>query len=397
MSDSDPPLPSPIDIPTVDSVRRIAALDDPVIRNLQITQCYYELSAALAHFLPRGANWCTYATWASRQAGQSIRREDLRRALDRLIHRSDEVDEAVAGLEAAAAVARGDNTESLAGAAAALKDALSPIAAFDRVSEAVATGNRKVFAEIGLEFARFLALFTEDQPTTAAVAEFCAGLQDGDPPGGQRYLRQAFTHYHRALTADDDKDRAELLFLANLEIGYHEQTRLQPEIRAAMDAPIYDPATLRRELLRELFPDVRSRLRLAVLSLSHKADALLAARDRLATEAQRLGRVVITEHLMTLELSPGRQLWLGRDLTGEFPTVLQTIINPDLRVLLARVDLTPDSPVGSAPADWSELPDRIHYITDMFRTYQLDRDLFAAPFTAEQTATLKAGQRPHWL
>jgi len=28
-----------------------------------------------------GANWCTFATWASRQAGQTIRQEDLARTL----------------------------------------------------------------------------------------------------------------------------------------------------------------------------------------------------------------------------------------------------------------------------------------------------------------------------
>jgi hypothetical protein len=32
------------------------------------------------------------------------------------------------------------------------------------------------------------------------------------------------------------------MLLANLEIGLHEQTRLQPEIAAALDAPLLDPA-----------------------------------------------------------------------------------------------------------------------------------------------------------
>src|SRR5919197_4521255 len=61
---------------TPEEVARIAARTDPVIRNLQITECYSRLAAAVADGRP-GANWCTFATWASRQAGSTIRGEDL--------------------------------------------------------------------------------------------------------------------------------------------------------------------------------------------------------------------------------------------------------------------------------------------------------------------------------
>ena len=75
--------------PTVADVDRIAALTDPVLRNLQITQCYCELSRALAARIDgKPANWCTFATWASKQAGQTIRREDLARAFERLVGQS---------------------------------------------------------------------------------------------------------------------------------------------------------------------------------------------------------------------------------------------------------------------------------------------------------------------
>jgi hypothetical protein len=56
--------------PTTDDVRRIAAITNPVVRNLEITECYSRLASALAAASGGpGANWCTYATWASRQAG----------------------------------------------------------------------------------------------------------------------------------------------------------------------------------------------------------------------------------------------------------------------------------------------------------------------------------------
>src|SRR5512133_605623 len=76
------------EIPTSAEVDRIATLGDVVIRNLQITQCYHELSLALTRRIGPHANWCTFATWASKQAGQTIRKEDLARALKRNFQQS---------------------------------------------------------------------------------------------------------------------------------------------------------------------------------------------------------------------------------------------------------------------------------------------------------------------
>src|SRR5436190_4861034 len=61
----------------------IADLRDPVIRNLQITECYADLAAAMRARTGGRADWCTFATWASRQAGATIRGEDLLAALRR--------------------------------------------------------------------------------------------------------------------------------------------------------------------------------------------------------------------------------------------------------------------------------------------------------------------------
>ena len=373
--------------PTPADVRRIAALPDPVTRNLQITQSYHELAVSMARLLPGGANWCAVATWASRQAGYSIRREDLRRALERLLRQSREAREATEALEAEGAIIREEPTESLAGAVSALHDALNPAAAFERTADAVARGNHKVFAEIGLEFARFLALFNDGPPHAGALEAFCNSLRPGDPPDGQRYVRDAFIHYLAALTERDDKARAELMLLANLEIGFHEQTRLQPEIREAMDAPIYEPGALRRRLMDELFPNPTSQWRLAAARLTGRADPLLAARDRLAKETQRLGRLAITDQLMTLELPGGRVLHLSDPLRAEVPAPLRALANPDLHALLAPLH---DAPV----ADWSDLPSRMSYIAALFRAYHADAGLFGPPFTPAQTAALKAGQRP---
>jgi hypothetical protein len=364
-------------------------MPDPVARNYHITQAYHELAVALARWLPGGANWCTVATWASRQAGQSIRHEDLRRTLERLLRESRAALEAAQTLEAEGAVINEDTTESLAGAAMALRDAVSPAAAFDRAADAVARGNRKVFAEIGLEFARFLALFNGGSPDPAALAAFLDELRPGDPPDGQRLLRRAFAHYAAALSETDEKARAELILLANLEIGFHEQTRLQPEIREAMDAPVYEPRALRRRLLEELFPDPAAQLRLAAARLIGRADPLLAARDRLVAEAQRLGRLAITEVMMTLELPGPRLLRLGDEFQADFPPALRVLANPDLLALLQPLDTAP-SPV----ADWSDLAGRMRFIAALFRAYHADAGLFDPPFTPEQTAALQRDRQP---
>jgi len=385
---------SPASPPTIEDVRRISEIDDPVIRNLYITQCYYGLSQALAHWLPQSANWCTVGTWASRQAGQSIRKEDLWRMLQRLLQQSNEVNQALETLEMQTTSGDEIPTESLLGAVDALGEVLNPAEAFDRVSQAVARGNLKVFAEIGFEFARFLSLFDEGLPVEDAVAAFCLTLRPGDPPQGQRYLQQAFTHYYVALGTGDVKERAELILLANLEIGFHEQTRLQPEIRAAMDAPVYDPAALRRRFLLELFPDVRSRIRLVIMRLAGRAGSLLAARDQLASETQRLGRHVVTEYMMTLELPRGRVLHLGQDLRSGFPDLLQTITNPSLQELLTSLDPTPGKRNGKGTDDWSDLPQRIQFIAHLFRAFQFDPLLFDPPFSESQLKLIIAGQVP---
>lgn len=381
-------------VPTVADVERISALVDPVLRNLQITQCYHELAAAMASLTGPGANWCAVATWASKQAGQSIRQEDLQRALQRRLRSSADATGAAQAMAAAGQEIAGEEGRSVAGAVEALWDALNPAAAFERTADAVACGNRKVFEEIAWHFARFLDLFADGQPDDNRLAAMVGGLRPGEPPQGQRYLRQAFTHYHRAWTAGDERARAQWMLLANLEIGFHEQTRLQPEVVEAMNAPVYDPRQVRRRLVEELFPNPAARLRYVLAGLAGRARLLLQARDHLAGEAMRLGRLVVTERLMTLAMPDGQTLQLGNDLRGGFPDPLRTVDLPELAALLQQVDPTPDNPVGTGAADWGRLPDRMHFIADLFRVYHLDPCLFDAPFSSEQVAALKEGRRP---
>lgn len=379
--------------PTVADVDRIAALGDPVLRNLQITQCYCELSRLFARTGGGPANWCTFATWASKQAGQTIRKEDLRRAFERLFNRSPET--TTLGNTGLAVVANLSARRGPERVRDAMWQALVPDSAFDRASDAVARGNRKVFEEIGREFARFLALPASGGGIDpSGLASFHEGLRPGDPPDGQDHLRQAFTAYAAAFGESDLKARAELILLANLAIGWHEQTRLQPEIAEALDAPFEEPVKLRRDLLRHL---LRRHFGLALRLMGElvpgRTTLVKTVLDELDRHVKQIAHEAVTELLMTLSL-PGEALSLGRDVPGAFPAELKTIDSPELRALLGRLDRTPDTTRGSGADKWSSLTDRINYIADLFRVYQSDPKLLSDPFTAEQTTVIKSGGRP---
>ena len=79
--------------PTTAEVDAISIIANPVIRNLKITQCYCELSSAFAGRTGTCANWCTFATWASKQAGQTIRGEDLQRTIENILKQEPPISE----------------------------------------------------------------------------------------------------------------------------------------------------------------------------------------------------------------------------------------------------------------------------------------------------------------
>ena len=376
--------------PPIDEIDRIARLGDPILRNLQITQCYYEISQEVAGLTGFSANWCTFATWASKQAGQTIRQQDLLRAFEERFYLSPEIS---AALE--------DMTSSLkdmgarlpvAASKDALLRALNPASAFARAGDAVARGNKKVFEEIGREFARFLAAFKDDAGFDRnKTARFCAVLRPGDPPDGQRFLGEAFTAYCEA-RFHTGKEKIELMLLGNLCAGHHEQIRLQPEITEALNAALSDSVELRRKLSSLVLPAFYLRARARVLG--DRQSLLNSVFDRLIGEVNRLIRQVITHELMTLHLSNVEALRLGRDLQGHFPQLLQHIANPRLREILAHVDTTPDNLHQSGAEDWANFADRMHFIADFFRLYQDRQHLFHPPFTSEQVAALQSGNRP---
>jgi hypothetical protein len=388
--------PTPFPIPTVADIQRIAALDDPVIRNLQITQCYSELSAVLRARTGGNANWCTFATWASRQAGQSIRKDDLQAALVQFIAIAPEPGRsAIYLVEIAQALGAKSSLDEII---AAIWGSLNLPRAIDRTSQAVGAGNNKVFAEIGREFARFYAsCLDHPSPNPQKIQEFCAGLLPGEPPDGQEYLRQAFTHLYTALYETDAQRRAELMLLSNTLIGFHEQTRLQPEIKTALDGPFLDELGYLQRLLASLFPRTAGLWLLSrtlIMRALGRPPLLELAVRAVLTSVLAAVRIFLTETLMTIRIPNDITLRLWRDLTGAYPLALQQLSDPELRQLLEQIDPSRDSLTGSGAVDWSDLSERLHFIADLFRLYQQDGLLFDPPYSPEQIIDLKAGRLP---
>jgi hypothetical protein len=380
--------------PTIEDVDRIRIVKDPVIRNLQITQCYHELSVFLASHTGSEANWCTFATWASKQAGQTIRKEDLERLLERALNQSPSTMQASQNV---AAIMKIPGRGQFLGSEDVVLSAHNFSSAVDRASDAVARGNKKVFEEIGYEFARFYqACLLSRPPDPQSITGFCEQLRAGQPPDGQDYLRRSFRHYAQALIENDLKARAELMLLANLEIGFHEQTRLQPEIAESMDAGLVSFLDFTRSLFRSIFP-ANGWFHLAYLYLmrllGHPTALDLAIQDLLA-EVRFLLRQLITETMMTISLPSGVVLKLSDDITGGFPESLKQIANQELNAFLEKHDHSSGGLSDTGALDWANLPDRLNFIIGLFRCYQEYQNLFGAPFTPEQEKALKDGRLP---
>jgi len=373
----------------VDEVRRIVAIADPVIRNLEITHCYSRLAAAFRGRSGDGANWCTYATWASRQAGRTIRGEDL------LDHLGDRLAERRWLLHPIATMWRRllqrglFRPETRIGRLTAALH--TPFDAFERASAAVARGNLRVFEEIGLEFARYLEECVSDTPVEESkVRGFLERLRPGDPPEGQRYLRQAFLHYEHLRIELNPKARAELAVLANLEIGLHEQTRLQPEIHEALDAAHGRKKDLGGRALEALFPSAKRSWAIIRVPTAAAVSVVAAA---IQQASSRVAREAIVDSLMVLRL-PTRVLALRTHLADAYPDVLAEPADAELRELLAQFEPIAPALDNCGARDWSDLNQRMHYIVHLFRVFHLTEQLSRPPFTPEQVASFSRGVVP---
>ena len=360
-------------------ISRITRIGNAPLRNLFITQAYCELSSALAKVMGTGhANWSSFATWASKTAGRSIRGEDVPAELVAVLRDKAQLDRHLAALRS--------RLPALLRLRVTLDASQVVNAIIAEVSKQVADGNLKVFAELAPLFARFHHTFSDPRWRTPQELEaFLARLRTGSAAnGGQDSLKLAFTSYFAAASATSSKERAELVLYGNLLIGLHEQTRLQPNIKAAIDAPFS--------------AEVHRRLSAGTIWAIPGLHTLFTRQLALVFQGiQEPWERAVTRHMMRLALPHGGSVPLGEDLAVRgrpFPSDLDPLNHPPLVELVRTYDPDLDSLRGSGARNWTSLGNRMAFIADLFRSRQCDASMFEPPFTPPQLVVMRGGNMP---
>jgi hypothetical protein len=364
---------------TLADISHIARLGDVPLRNVLITQTYCDLSRGLSTVTGAGnANWSSFATWASKTAGQTIRGEEVPAEVARLLR-----DEASLETQLSRLATRSVRSLWMKIDVDVLDIARAVVA---EVGDQIAAGNLKVFAELAPLFARFFYTFSAPARRTADdLRSFLSILKAGAPEhDGQDLLKLAFTSYAAAANASTSKERAELVLYANLLIGLHEQTRLQPNIKGGIDAP--------------LSPGVYKRLAAGTIWAWPGFHMLFGWHVRAAFDAIREPwERIVTRHLMRLVVPGGDSIPLGEDLqvSGQpFPPDLNPLHHPPLVALVKTYDPNLDTLRGSGARNWTNLGNRMAFIADLFRSSQCNAAMFDPPFTEVQVDAMRSGRMP---
>jgi hypothetical protein len=380
--------------PSKEEIDAIIALDsEPVIRNLRITQCYRDLSRAIAGQLGReNNNWCTFATWASKTAGRFIRTDEILpifgaalKDVHGIATKVERINRALTPLDPSAGLSL----------SAILEAAGDPVR---NVSRHIMTGNLAVFSELGPLFSVTGSRLSKNTVYDAATVTRLLDeldLKTGLPEdGGQSLLRSAVTRFYLAKFELNPRAKAELVLLANAETGLHEQIRLQPAIAGSLHLPFAKELRARYERHhRAHYPgELLERLRFIIEVL------LRSVFKELDEELNEIWRRLATRLFMELRL-PNGNIDLGRDLQafpGQplFPPALQTIELGELRKFLEVYHADGSTAVGSGAEDWADIPERMHFILTLFRARQQDARLLSEPFSSEQITAIGRGHLP---
>jgi hypothetical protein len=349
------------------SVEEIAAMQDPVLRNLWITQRYHELALQLRDMgLGADASWCAFAVWASKTAGATIRGEALPSLVRDLLAADHGVQSVLHRFH-----------QGLERWLAERLDHLDPLRAVETVSGQVgsfiAEGNTVVFKEL----APLFSAMVEDGPSgsarlDAAVAVLSAQVPDAAP------VTAAFAAYRKAI--ESPKERPVQVLAANILAVSHEQERLQSPIASALDAAVSD-------VLNESAADHIAR-HVPTVAARRVLERLL---NEMGQVLDRVWQTALTEVMLRL-VTADEAFELHRDvppLAGPlFPPELDVLTGTPAEAPYRQWDRTSGAGTPSGASDWASLDERMNFIVTLFRSRQRHPALFSPPFTDAQLAAL---------
>ncbi len=403
-SDATPPQPRELTLKELDE---ILAIEDDQVRNLRVTQGYYALSHHLGNVLgSENANWCTFAVWASRQAGVVIRGEVAAMAAIRNFvvrrerHRGKRSPELT------------DSNDWYAWTQWLMKAHASHwnqgrvepwtllLLVFGSFSRATSQGNTDVFEDIARQFLPFTTILRKSTSLTdPEMLAFLGGLSPLPArDGGQQELKIGLEQYFQAKHTSDPDERARLMLYGNCCVGYHEQTRLDDAISRAVNSPI---TYIRDDVVMWYTYGIgATTLMRSLLGWPLHRAVRRALIPMVEFVAQWVWQTISIGWVMELSI-PGETFILGRDLprlpTGEsFPVPLRTealrTMDTDLFAWLSFA--APNRLNGTGARDWTSLPERMNTICNLFRSRQQQPTLYLAPFTPEQTRVIYEGKVP---
>jgi hypothetical protein len=357
----------------------IAGLSDPVVRNLCITQRYHELAVGLRDAgLGPDATWCSFAVWASKTAGATIRGEVLPARAKTVIAESGAtkglLDRFNHGVEAWAMQRL--SHEHIA-------RAIDSVTA--DVAKHVGDGNLLVFAELAPIFTALLeacqAPSSTPEQLSKAMEPVLSAIRGNDDGSG---VVDAFGAYGEARFAP--ANRAALVLQANTLAVAHEQQRLQLAISGALNAPISD--TMKQVIEADVVGHLPS---------ANARQMLNGLVDEVCTLLDATWDTVLTEVIMQL-VTATETFDLRRDVPplaeGMFPPELRDIAGSAAASAVARWDRTHGTGAPSGAHDWAVLEERMNFIVNLFRSRQQDAALFDPPFSKAQLEVLADGQLP---
>jgi hypothetical protein len=245
-------------------------------------------------------------------------------------------------------------------------------------------GNLLIFSELAPPFVNLVNRFGDQlRPNPAQFTQF---LDEHFTPapfaeGGQAWLRESMTAFYHSRFAENARRKAELVFLGNILLALHEQSRLQPLIEKALAVP-FDV------FFEGMLPEADQEAR--------------GLRKKLVDRSVNISREMVLRSVTRMWMSytlPHREMKLGQNVvapTGliNFPRDLLVIENTRCHEIIQKFDVGLHTLSGSAAGNWGRLQDRMQFIIAFFRSYQREKRLFLPPFLENQTVTIKEGHFP---